>query len=175
MGEILALAGALSIQHSAFSQTVISSVIGSGNAVLLAGIPTHYVLVIPSADFGARNLLFRALERKQIPPLRQAQGRNDNSDCDAHPITRSPDHPISSYSPAIVMPSMRSVGQAVELRNSRSLPISVMLLSMSFRFPATVTSSTGKASSPFSIHKPLAPREKSPVTRFTPKPRNSVT
>ena len=32
-----------------------------------------------------------------------------------------------AYSPATVMPSMRSVGQAIEPRNSRSLPISARL------------------------------------------------
>src|SRR6185437_5870583 len=58
---------------------------------------------------------------------------------------------LPRYSPARVIPSMRNVGQAVELRNSRSLPISEMLFSMSLRFPATVTSSTGNVSSPSSI------------------------
>src|SRR5712691_9685176 len=79
------------------------------------------------------------------------------------------------YSPATVMPSIRRVGHATEPRNSRSLPISAILLNISPRLPATVISSTGNVSSPSLIHKPEAPREKSPVTRFTPKPRNSVT
>ena len=35
--------------------------------------------------------------------------------------------------PAIVKPSMRRVGQAVEERNSKSLPIETMLRNMSFR------------------------------------------
>ena len=47
------------------------------------------------------------------------------------------------HSPATVMPSMRSVGDAMAPRNSRSLPISAMLKNMSFRLPATVISSTG--------------------------------
>ena len=48
-----------------------------------------------------------------------------------------------AYSPATVMPSILSVGDAIELRNSRSLPISAMLKNMSFKLPATVISSTG--------------------------------
>src|SRR5579864_6433684 len=47
------------------------------------------------------------------------------------------------HSPAMVMPSMCRVGQAIDERNSKSLPISTMLLSISFRLPATVISSTG--------------------------------
>src|SRR5262249_51191008 len=62
------------------------------------------------------------------------------------------------YSPATVMPSMRSVGAAMEPRKSSSLAISEMFWSMSRRLPATVISSTGKASSPFRIHRPVAPR-----------------
>ena len=38
---------------------------------------------------------------------------------------------------------MRIVGAATEPRNSRSLAISEMLKNISFRFPATVISSTG--------------------------------
>src|SRR5664279_1917676 len=86
-----------------------------------------------------------------------------------------PDPKRQCYSPATVIPSMRNVGDAIDPRNSRSFPISLMFENMSFRFPATVISSTGNVSSPFSIHIPLAPREKSPVTRLTPNPRNSVT
>ena len=70
---------------------------------------------------------------------------------------------------------MRIVGEASAERNSRSLPIWVMFLNISFRFPATVISSTGYVSSPFSIQMPFAPREKSPVTRLTLEPRNPVT
>src|SRR5581483_11851968 len=47
------------------------------------------------------------------------------------------------YWPAMVRPSRRMVGAATEPRNSRSFPISVMLQNMSFKFPATVISSTG--------------------------------
>jgi hypothetical protein len=47
------------------------------------------------------------------------------------------------YSPPTVSPSSRSVGAATAPRNSKSLPISEMLTSMSFKFPATVISSTG--------------------------------
>ena len=64
-----------------------------------------------------------------------------------------------SYFPAMVMPSMRSVGAAVELRKSRSLPMAVMLRSISRRFPAMVISWTGKVNAPFSIQRPAAPRE----------------
>src|SRR5580700_75349 len=51
--------------------------------------------------------------------------------------------PQVSYSPPTVRPSMRRVGAATEPRNSRSLAISEMLKNISFRFPATVISSTG--------------------------------
>ena len=47
------------------------------------------------------------------------------------------------YSPPTVRPSMRIVGAATEPRNSRSLAISEMLKNRSFKFPATVISSTG--------------------------------
>src|SRR5215467_9866896 len=43
------------------------------------------------------------------------------------------------YSPAMVMPSMRSVGEATEPRKIRSLPMAVMFRNISFRLPATVT------------------------------------
>ena len=51
--------------------------------------------------------------------------------------------PRGSYSPPTVKPSMRRVGEATEPRNSRSFAISEMWKNMSFRFPATVISSTG--------------------------------
>src|SRR5271156_6143942 len=53
--------------------------------------------------------------------------------------------PTSSlvYSPPTVRPSIRSVGEATEPRNSRSPAISETLKNISFRFPATVISSTG--------------------------------
>ena len=51
------------------------------------------------------------------------------------------------------------VGAATDPRNSRSLAISEILKNRSFKFPATVISSTGYPSSPFEIHNPDAPRE----------------
>jgi len=54
---------------------------------------------------------------------------------------------------------MRSVGEATDPRNLMSLPIAVTLRSISARFPATVISSTACVSWPFSIHRPVAPRE----------------
>src|SRR5207248_4553353 len=56
---------------------------------------------------------------------------------------------------------MRMVGEATAPRNSRSLAISEIFRNISFKLPATVISSTGKASSPPEIHKPDAPRERS--------------
>ena len=47
------------------------------------------------------------------------------------------------HAPAIVMPSMRSVGDATELRKTISSPAAVMFWNISRRFPATVTPSTG--------------------------------
>ena len=67
--------------------------------------------------------------------------------------------PCDGHAPAIVIPSMRSVGEATDPRNSRSFPIAVTLRSISARFPAIVTSSTACVSWPFSIHRPVAPRE----------------
>jgi len=63
------------------------------------------------------------------------------------------------YAPATVMRAILSVGAAIALRARRSLPTISMSRSMSRRFPAMVSSSTGWASSPFSIHSPAAPRE----------------
>ena len=61
--------------------------------------------------------------------------------------------------PAIVIRAILMVGEATELRHSRSLPIISIPHSISFRFPAIVISSTGWVSSPFSIQIPTAPRE----------------
>ncbi len=44
----------------------------------------------------------------------------------------------------MVIPSIRSVGDATDPRNSRSSPMAVMLRKMSFRLPAIVISCTGK-------------------------------
>src|SRR5579863_7714512 len=63
------------------------------------------------------------------------------------------------YSPPTISPSILMVGQATGPRNSRSLAISAMFKKMSFKFPATVISSTGYASSPPEIQRPDAPRE----------------
>jgi len=67
--------------------------------------------------------------------------------------------PRARYAPATVMRAILSVGAAIALRGRRSLPTISMSRSMSRRFPAMVSSSTGWASSPFSIHSPAAPRE----------------
>jgi hypothetical protein len=64
-----------------------------------------------------------------------------------------------TYSPPTVSPSTRIVGAATDPRNSRSLAISEILKNNSFKFPATVISSTGYANSPPEIHIPEAPRE----------------
>ena len=53
------------------------------------------------------------------------------------------------HAPAIVMPSMRSVGEATDPRKIRSVPIAVTLRSISARFPAIVTSSTACVRRPF--------------------------
>jgi apolipoprotein N-acyltransferase len=70
-----------------------------------------------------------------------------------------PVHGGGGPSPATVIAAIRRVGQAVADRSSRSLPTTSTSSSMRRRFPAIVTPSTGKANSPFSIHKPEAPRE----------------
>jgi hypothetical protein len=57
--------------------------------------------------------------------------------------------PFQAYAPAMVMPSMRSVGEASDPRKTRSLPIAVTFLSISTRLPATVTSSTACVNWPF--------------------------
>jgi len=66
---------------------------------------------------------------------------------------------VLNYSPPTVSPSTRIVGAATDPRNSKSLAISEILKNNSFRFPATVISSTGYANSPPEIHIPEAPRE----------------
>ena len=50
---------------------------------------------------------------------------------------------VLNYSPPTVNPSTRIVGAATDPRNSKSLAISEILKNNSFRFPATVISSTG--------------------------------
>src|ERR1019366_873377 len=72
--------------------------------------------------------------------------------------------------PAIVIFATRIVGAAVAVRRSRSLPTASMLFHRSSTLSEIVTSLTGNASSPFSIQKPAAPREKSPVTAFESTP-----
>ena len=46
---------------------------------------------------------------------------------------------------------------------------------MSIRLPATVTSVTGQAISPFSNQKPLQPTDQSPVLAFSEGPNMEVT
>ena len=77
--------------------------------------------------------------------------------------------------PEIVMPATRSVGAAVEVLSCRSSPTASTALSMASSVDEMVISLTGNASSPFSIQKPAAPREKSPVIGLKPKPISSVT
>ncbi len=69
----------------------------------------------------------------------------------------------------------RRVGDAVAVLSSRSSPTASTALSMASSVDEMVISLTGKANSPFSIQKPAAPREKSPVTGLKPKPISSVT
>ena len=59
--------------------------------------------------------------------------------------------------PAMVNPSTRQAGAFVDDLKMRSLAGS-SVMNMSPKFPAMVISLTGKASSPFSIQKPDAPR-----------------
>src|SRR5258708_32813348 len=61
------------------------------------------------------------------------------------------------HEPAMVFPSIRTVGALVELLNCRSLA-GVRFRNMSFKLPATVMPLTGQARLPFSIQKPEAPR-----------------
>ena len=61
--------------------------------------------------------------------------------------------------PATVRPSTSSEPQRTVPRGSTSLPTAAMARNMSLRLPATVTSSTGWTSSPFSTQNPAAPRE----------------
>jgi hypothetical protein len=59
--------------------------------------------------------------------------------------------------PAMVNPSTLQAGAFVDDLKMRSLA-GARLMNMSPKFPAMVISLTGKASSPFSIQKPDAPR-----------------
>jgi len=63
----------------------------------------------------------------------------------------------SSQAPASVSPSIRSVGQSVPRRKTRSLA-AVRFRNICFRLPATVISLTASASTPSRIMKPAAPR-----------------
>ena len=69
------------------------------------------------------------------------------------------DHRVVYQVPATTMRPILSVGATVRSRRTRSSPTPSIDDSISSRLPATVTSSTGYASSPFSIHCPTAPRE----------------
>src|SRR4051794_7814580 len=66
---------------------------------------------------------------------------------------------LRPYSPATVMPSIRTEPHWREPRTTTSDPIAAMLRYISFRLPATVISWTGCDISPFWIQKPAAPRE----------------
>ncbi len=59
--------------------------------------------------------------------------------------------------PASVMPSTRTVGESVPLRNTRSLA-GCIRANICTRLPATVISDTGSASAPSRIMNPEAPR-----------------
>src|SRR5436309_14374208 len=61
------------------------------------------------------------------------------------------------HEPAMVIPSIRTVGALVELLNCRSLA-GVRFRNISLRLLATVMPLTGQARLPFSIQKPEAPR-----------------
>ena len=64
---------------------------------------------------------------------------------------------LAAYSPATVIPSIRSVGALIARCRSRSLA-GCIARNMSIRLPAMVCSATGPAISPCSIRKPEAPR-----------------
>src|SRR5260370_35352705 len=74
-----------------------------------------------------------------------------------------------AYAPATVRSSTLRVGASAPALNSRS-SAATRRAQMSFRLPATVLSLTRKAISPFSTHKPPAPRLSLPATAFTPMP-----
>src|SRR5687767_11104352 len=72
--------------------------------------------------------------------------------------------------PAIIILATRKVGDMTEERVSGSSPTASMFFHRSSKLAEMVISLTGKARSPFSIQKPPAPWEKSPVTALKPKP-----
>ncbi len=80
---------------------------------------------------------FAHRNRSSFAPLPLCRGNFAQDDI------RGSECPIRDYSPAMVMPSMRRVGEATEPRKTRSLPMAVMFWNMSLRLPATVISCTG--------------------------------
>ena len=74
-------------------------------------------------------------------------------------VSSFPSSDRQTHCPATVIRPILTVGAQMRLRISKSFPTISTSRSISFKFPAIVTSSTGKASFPFSIHKPDAPRE----------------
>ncbi len=72
---------------------------------------------------------------------------------------RHPADAAARQRPPTVMRATSRVGAEMLERSSRSLPTMAMSCSICSRLPAMVISSTGKVSSPFSIHRPAAPRE----------------
>src|SRR5579864_2199850 len=92
-------------------------------------------------------------ERRTVLYPKIARHRLGQSFAGSHEIGSSE----GPHAPATVRPSTRKVGASIPVLNSRSLA-AVRWRYMSLRLPAMVISLTGKASSPFSIQNPAAPR-----------------
>src|SRR5206468_7995460 len=91
---------------------------------------------------------------------RQPERLLEVGECRIVQVTVAVDDHCAVYQvPATTMRPILSVGATVRSRRIRSSPTPSIADSISSRLPATVTSSTGYASSPFSIHCPTAPRE----------------
>ncbi len=81
----------------------------------------------------------------------------------------------SSELPAIVIADTRSVGDAVELLKIEIVADGVDALPQIIDVERDGHLADGEGKPPFSIQKPDAPREKSPVIALKPKPIISVT
>ena len=83
---------------------------------------------------------------------------------------------VASLAPETVSSLKRMVGAPVEPVERQIVPDGVDALAASRRgCRPRSPPAPGRVSSPFSIHRPLAPREYSPVTRLAPWPSMAVT
>ncbi len=140
--------------------------VGQGRALGMKPHRRPHALAVPARQPKGLEIARRVgADRDDAPDPRLARARHHRPrvlvdeigqmavSVDEHPV------PLLYHAPATTMRPMSTVGAAVRSRKTRSLPMPSTRLYISRRLPAIVISSTGYASSPFSIQSPTAPRE----------------